>query len=318
MPGAYRDIRRKGLQTKGFWLVVPLLAMALGTGGCLVTTSRYDAKTKEADSLRDALALTNKEKNTLEAKYVAIQKQVSDEKEANAVLSARVAEQEEELGQAREDLASIARKYEGTRITRDELISELLEKEKATGKRIQELSEMAQACDTERGTLRKKSAGQEAAISRLEEEVAQSPDMESLRRERDILLGRIERIREERLQEGKRRELAFAELAKTFSGISPRISAAPVGPAMRVRIPDTVLFAKGKSTLTDAGRNVIGEVGKAASDFPESVLIVTAGGKPKTDEILGLLTKAQSAGRERMLAGGGSTGGETELLLVIP
>ena len=306
------------MRTKGFWLVVPFLALALGTGGCLVTTSQYDAKTKEADSLRDALAVTNKEKSSVEAKYVAIQKQVSDEKEANAVLSARVAEQEEELERAKEDLASIARKYEGTRITRDELISELLEKEKATGKRIQELSILAQACDRERGNLRKKSAEQEAAISRLEEQVAETPDRESLRRERDILLGRIERIREERLQEGRRRELAFAELAETFSGISSKIAAAPVGPAMRIRIPDTVLFAKGKSTLTDAGKDVIGEVAKAASDFPASVLIITAGGKSKADEILGLLAKAHSVGKERMLADAGSVGRETELLLVIP
>lgn len=318
MPVTNGDLRRKGLRTKGFRVIVPFLAIALGTGGCLVTTSRYESKTKEADSLRDALALTNKEKSTIEAKYVAAQKQLSDEKEANAVLSAQVAEQERELERTKEDLASLAGKYEGTRITREELISELLEKEKVTGKRIQELSEKAQTCDAERETLRKKAAEQEAVILRLEERVAESPDVESLRRERDILLGRIERIREERLQEERRRDHRFGELAETFSGISPKIAAAPVGPAMRVRAPDTVLFAKGKPALTDAGKKVVGEVGKAASDFPAAVIIVTSGGKAKSDEILDVLTKVHSVERERMLTWAGSVDRETELLLVIP
>ena len=306
------------MRTKGFSLVVPVLAITLGTGGCLVTTSQYDAKTKEADSIRDALAVTKKENAILEAKFVATQKQLSDEREANAVLSARAEAQEKELREAKEDLASIGRKFEGTRITREELISELLEKEKATGKRIQELRESAQACATEREILRKTAAEQAAVISGLEERVAETPDMESLRRERDILLGRIERIREDRLLEGRRRDLRFAELAKTFSEISPEISASPVGSAMRVRVPDTVLFSKGDSSLTNAGKKVIGEVGKTASEFPAAAIIITAEGKSKTDEILALLTNGHSVNRERVSAGEGSLKRETELVLVIP
>jgi len=299
-------------------MVVPVLAITLGTGGCLVTTSQYDAKTREADSLRDALAATNKEKATLDAKYVAIEKQLSDEKEANEVLSARAEEQEKELEKAKEDLASIGKTFEGTRITREELISELLEKEKATGKRIQELSELAQTCDREREILRKNAAEQEAAISGLEKRVAETPDMETLRRERDILLGRIERIREDRLLEERRRNLRFAELANAFSGISPEIAAAPVGPAMSVRVPDNVLFANGESTLTNAGKEVIGEVGKAASEFPAAAIIVSAEGKAKADEIVALLTKNHSVSQERVLASAGGMDREIELLLVIP
>ncbi len=306
------------MRTKGFSLVVPVLAITLGTGGCLVTASQYDAKTRETDSLRDALAVTNKENAILEAKYTAVQKQLADEMEANAALSARSGAQEKELQKAKEDLASIGRTFEGTRITREELISELLEKEKATGKRIQQLSELAQACDREREILRKNVADQEAAISGLEEQVAETPDMESLRRERDILLGRVERIREDRLLEERRRDLRFAELAETFSGISPEIAAAPVGPAMRIRVPDTVLFANGESTLTDAGKKVIGEMGKAASEFPAAAILVTAKGKSKTDEILALLTKGHSVSRDRVSASAGSKDRETELLLVIP
>ncbi|MGA6992918.1 MAG: hypothetical protein WBX50_03380, partial [Candidatus Deferrimicrobiaceae bacterium] len=182
------------MRTKGFWMVVPLVAFTLGAGGCLVTTSKYEAKTREADTLRDALASASRERNALEGRYEAIQNQLSDEKEGNMALSSRNRELEKEL-------ASTAGKYEGTRITREELISELLEKEKATGKRIQELGAMAQQCDMERETLRREAIERQDTISALEKRVAETADREPLRRERDILLGRLERIKEERLQE---------------------------------------------------------------------------------------------------------------------
>jgi flagellar motor protein MotB len=299
-------------------MIVPILTLTLGTGGCLVTASRYEEKTKEADSLRNALASVNREKNTLESDYVAMQKQLADEKEANEALSLRIREEEEELGRIREELASIARNYEGTRITREEMISQLLEKEKATGKRIQELISMAQTCDREREKLRRENVLQTSAIAELKKRSAETPDMESLRRERDILLGRIERIREERLRETNRRDIRFAELAKTFSGISSQIATAPVGPAMSVRVPDKILFLKGKTTLTDAGKQVIGEVGKTVSEFPAAAIIITAGGKPKADEIRSLLTKTHALPQRKVLASAGSVGRVTELLLVIP
>ncbi|MGA6992807.1 MAG: hypothetical protein WBX50_02800, partial [Candidatus Deferrimicrobiaceae bacterium] len=140
-----------------------------------------------------------------------------------------------------------------------------------------------------------------------------------LRRERDILLGRVERIKEERLQETRRRDLRFTELAKTFSGISSQIEAAPAGPVMVVRVPDTVLFRKGKSTVSSAGKEVIREVGDTATEFTASAIIVTAEGKSKAEEIRTLLTKAHSLPRERVYADAGSGGRvTTELLLVIP
>ncbi|MGB3399728.1 MAG: hypothetical protein WBA34_06110 [Candidatus Deferrimicrobiaceae bacterium] len=319
MPWTNRLSRGKGLRTKGFWMVVPLVAFTLGAGGCLVTTSKYEAKTREADTLRDALASASKERNALEAKYEAIGKQLSDEEEGNMALSSRNRELEEELGNVREELASTAGKYEGTRITREELISELLEKEKATGKRIQELGAMAQQCDMERETLRREATERQATISALEKRVAETADAETLRRERDILLGRIERIKEERLQEARRRDLRFAELAKTFSGISSQIEAAPVGPVMVVRVPDTVLFRKGKSTVSSAGKKVIQEVGITAKEFPAAAIIVTAKGKSKAEAIRTLLTKTHSLPRDRVYANAES--GDrvtTELLLVIP
>lgn len=309
---------RKGLETKGFRIVVPLLALALGTGGCLVTTSTFESKTREADTLRDALAATNKEKNVLEARNIAIQKRLSEEKETNEALASRNREQEEELRRIREELSRVTRKYEGTRITREELISELLEKEKATGKRIQDLSARVQALEAEGEDRMKEVAARDKTISELEKKAAVTPDLESLRRERDILLGRVERIQEERLLEARRRDQRFADLSRTFSVISPQITTAPIGPAMRVLVPDKILFRKGKQALTDEGMKVIGEVGRTASEFPAAAILIKAKEKPQADEISAILTKEHSLSPERVLASAGSRDGETELLMVIP
>ena len=124
----------------------------------MVASSKYEIKTKEADALRDAVAAANKEKTVLEARNEALQKQLADVKDAEAVLSARAQAQEEDIRRMSEEIASARKNYEGTRITREQFISELLEKEKLTGKRIQDLSERAQACEHALENLRKESA----------------------------------------------------------------------------------------------------------------------------------------------------------------
>ncbi len=310
--------RVKGLRIKGFRMVVPLVAFLVGSGGCVVTTSKYEAKSSEADSLRDALASASREKNDFEERYEAIRKQLSDEEEEKSALTSRVRELEKELGKAKEELASVIGKYEGTRITREELISELLEKEKATGRRIQELGASAQRCDREREVLRKEAVERQATISALEKRIGETDDVDSLRRERDILLGRVERIKEERLQEARRRDLRYAELAKTVSGISARIETAPAGSALVVRVPDAVLFRKGPSTVSSEGKEVIREVGKTATEFPAAEIIVKAGGKSKAEEIRTLLTTVHSLAPERVYALAGDGDRVTELLLVVP
>jgi len=306
------------LRTRGFRKVVSVLALALGTGGCLVTASTYEAKTREADTLREAVAFANKEKGTIETRLLASEKQISSAKEENTVLSGRLRAVEGELRTVKEESASIVGKYEGTRITREELISELLEKEKATGKRIQELNAIVQACEAEREKFRQEAAARGTAVSELEKQVQETPDVESLRRERDILLGRVERMKEERLREARRRDVRFAELAQKFSGISPQIAVETIGPTMRIQVSDKVLFRKGKSALTEAGKKMIEEVGKTASEFPAASIVITAGGKSQAGGILSALTKGHALPPGQVLARAGTEGGAIELLLVIP
>jgi len=268
----------------------------------MVTSSRYEMKTKEADTLRDAVAMSNKEKSVLEARNDALQKQIADQKDAEATLTARVQAQEGELQRIGEELASARKNYEGTRITREQFISEILEKEKATGKRIQELNARAQACEASLEPLRNEKSG----------------DNEALIRERDILLGRVERLTEERRQEEKRRDDRFAALAEDIGKVSRDISVTPLGPALNVVLPEKVLFVKGKTTLSERGKKVIAEVGKAAAEFPTASILLSTGGKKLAGEIRGALASPGKIPVGRILLKLHEKEKGVELLLLVP
>ncbi len=270
---------------------VPLLVLCLAAGGCVVASSKYEIKTKEADALRDAVAAANKEKTVLEARNEALQKQLADGKDAEAALASRVQAQEGEIRRMSEDLASARNNYEGTRITREQFISELLEKEKVTGKRIQDLNEGAQACEQA---------------------------LEKYRRERDILLGRVERLTEERRQEEKRRDDRFAALSEAIGTASRDVSVTSLGTALRVVLPEKVLFAKGKTTLSEGGKKTIALVGKAAAEFPTASILVSAGGKKIAGEIRAALADAGKIAGERIPVRLYEKEKGAELLLLVP
>lgn len=284
----------------------------------MVTSSKYEMKTKEADALRDAIAGMNKEKSVLEARIEALQKQLSDEKEAQEDLSARVKAQEAELQRSTEELASARKSYEGTRITREQFISELLEKEKATGKRIQELNARAQSCETALENLRRGSAAGDGEQAGVKKNGDAPGDYEELKRERDILLGRVERLTEERKEEGKRRDDRFATLTEAIGKVSRDVSVTPLGPALRVALPDNLLSAKGKSQLSPGGRKIVEEVGKAAAEFPKSSVLLSMGGKKIAAEIRSVMAAAGKLppGRIHYSPRGQEKG--AELLLLVP
>jgi hypothetical protein len=270
----------------------------------MVASSKYEIKTKEADALRDAVAAANKEKTVLEARNEALQKQLADGKDAEAALAERVQAQEGEIRRMSEELASARKNYEGTRITREQFISELLEKEKTTGKRIQDLGERAQAC--------------EQALENLRKESAARGDNEALKRERDILLGRVERLTEERKQEEKRRDDRFAALSEAIGKTARDVSVTSLGPALRVVIPEKVLSAKGKSTLSEGGKKTIALVGKAAAEFPTASIILSAGGKKIAGEVRAVLAEAGKIPGERIPVKLYDNEKGAELLLLVP
>ncbi len=296
-----------------------LLALSCLAGGCLVTGTTYETKTREADALRDALAATNKEKNQVTAQLEAGRKQLADEKAESASLAARLKSQDDDIRRMSDELASARKNYEGTRITREQLISELLEKEKATGKRIQDLSARDQALEAEVERLRKDAAERESQIAELRRKAELTPDAASLRKERDILLGRVERLTEERGQEEKRRIERLGALAETAGKTAPGVTASPLGPTLRILVPERVLLrAPGKGELSDAMKALIREIGKAIGDLPSASVIVAAHAPKTAEEIQAALMAAAGLPRGRVLVNTGSGTKGAELLLLAP
>lgn len=303
-----------------------LAALSFSTCGCLVAGSKYDMKTREADALRDALAVVNKEKTVLEARNEALQKQVSDGKQAVSDLTSRLGNQDEEMRRMGTELSSARRTYEGTRITREQLITELLEKEKATGKRIQDLSDRAEACEQEAEKLRKERAALEAQASELRRKTEPPPDAMALRRERDVLLGRVERLTDELSREPARRDERYRALSEAIAGLSPSVSVSRLGPGMHLSIPEKVLLRRpGKPGLSDAAGSILKEVRRIAEDYPAAAVVVTARDAAPADDIRTGLSGSPGFSPERILVrqafSPGSAGprdGGAELLLFIP
>ena len=65
------------------------LAALLSCAGCIVTTSTYDAKVREVETLRDAYASSNRESARLAGEVEALTKQVAGQKAALQELSSR-------------------------------------------------------------------------------------------------------------------------------------------------------------------------------------------------------------------------------------
>ena len=65
------------------------MAALLSCAGCIVTTSTYDAKVREADALRDAYASSNRETSRLAGEVKALEKQVAGQEAAIDELSSR-------------------------------------------------------------------------------------------------------------------------------------------------------------------------------------------------------------------------------------
>jgi len=72
------------------------LAALLSCAGCIVTTSTYDAKVREVETLRDAYASSNRESARLAGEVEALTKQVAGQKASLQELSSRADACEEE------------------------------------------------------------------------------------------------------------------------------------------------------------------------------------------------------------------------------
>jgi hypothetical protein len=128
----------------------------------------------------------------------------------------------------------------------------------------------------------------------------------------------VERLTEERKQEEKRRDDRFAALSEDIGKAAREVTVTPLGPALRVVLPEKVLIVKGKATLSEGGKKTIARVGKAAAEFPTSSILVTAGGKKIAGEIRAVLADAGKIPVERIPVRLYDNEKGAELLLLVP
>ncbi len=138
-------------------LPVIAAALLLFGSGCIVTTSTYEMKAREADTLRDALGSLNRDKEKLAQENAALSREVASCRERQAALSAKLGEIEASLRQREQGLPDGLPTPQGDTVSRERFVDELLAREKATGQRLRELSERAEKCErqleqTRRGT----------------------------------------------------------------------------------------------------------------------------------------------------------------------
>ncbi|HEY3490400.1 MAG TPA: hypothetical protein VGK27_09820 [Candidatus Deferrimicrobiaceae bacterium] len=306
-------------------LFVPI-ALSLAASGCFVATSRFEEKVAESDTLRDALASANKDKNALSSQNEALQKQLGDTKETADSCAVKSKGQEAELARLTGELSVAKKSYEGTRITREELITELMEKEKATGKRIQDLSARAQSCEAEGDRLRKEIeritrdiAARDTEIGDLKAKLEKSMGDEGLRRERDTLLGRVERLTEDRKAEEKRRDVRFEASLARIKEAAPSATGSASGPLLRVVLPEKGMFKGNGQGLSDAAAAVAADAAAALVEFPGARLVVNAVPDGKAMKALvAAIVDGTKVTADRVLAGGRDKDSGAELLLIVP
>ncbi|GAB4368597.1 MAG: hypothetical protein Kow00128_14070 [Deltaproteobacteria bacterium] len=298
---------------------VCLAALTLATGGCVVASKRFDAKVREADALRDALASVNREQQALQARVEALSKSLAEETDSRKRCETEARGREEELLALRREFEEASRAYEGTRLTREQFITELLEKEKVSGKRIQEWNTRALACEAERESLRKETASLKQNIAELEARVAETPDRAALRMERDILAGRVDRLMEERRLAEKERSARFDALVRDLSAISSEVSAVRAGTVLLLRIPGHLLRPGKKKALPKPAERILHAVGTSAAALPTATIVVSAEEPATSESIRDLLGRESNLSGERIRVAPGRGGnGSAELLLVVP
>ncbi|HEY5995480.1 MAG TPA: hypothetical protein VIU29_00595 [Candidatus Deferrimicrobiaceae bacterium] len=306
-------------------LLVPVV-LSLLASGCFVATARFEEKVAESDTLRDALAAANREKSTLAGRNESLQKQLAEMTDTAENCAVKAKGQEGELSRLTSELATAKRSYEGTRITREELITELMEKEKATGKRIQDLSARAQSCDSECERLKKEIerttreiAARDAHIAEIQAKLEKAMGDEGLRRERDTLLGRIERLTEDRAAEEKRRDARFESAIARLAESSRGVTAAAAGGVLRISIPEKGLLKQGGQELADAGKAAAAESAAILAEFPASRLVVNAVPDGKAMKaVVAAVVDGEKVTAGRVVAGSRDKDGGVELLLIVP
>jgi hypothetical protein len=253
-------------------------------------------KSKETDSLRGALASLNREKTKLAEENTALSRQVAAGKEAEEALSAQVKEMDESLKRLGEGMTGSRRKPETGRASREQLIDELLEGERATGRRMQELSVRAEGCEKSL-----EQAGRDAA--------AREREIEEMRNKLWI--------QEEGRQDMLQRDEKFSRLSSSLVEVSPEIGITPVGPALRIVVPENLIVGERGGKLTKKGAAIISQLSGAVSELPSASLLIITGGKAASDTVRAAAAAGGKIPRERLMSHVREKGRTAEFLLIV-
>jgi len=137
-----------------------------------------------------------------------------------------------------------------------------------------------------------------------------------LLRERAILSGRVERIREERTESSLRREKTFSLLSADLGKVSTEIDVAPLGPVLRIVVPERLVVGERGGNLTKTGASIVSKVSDAVSDLPHASLLVIAGGKAAAEAVRAAAASNGRIPRDRLLSHVREKGRTAEFLLI--
>lgn len=287
-----------------YLFTVPAAILLLSATGCIVTRSSYEMKAKEADSLRSALASLNRDKAKLAEENAALSKQVAAGKETEAALSGQVKEMDESLKRLEEGLTGTRRKSDKDRVSREQFVDELLEGERATGRRMQDLTARAEKCQKDLDRT-----GREAAVREQE--------IEDLKNRLSIYSGRVERIQEEGRAESLRRDERFGRLSSVLEEVSPEIGVTPFGSALRIVVPEDLLVGERGRKLTNKGAEIVSKVSGAVSDLPSASLLIVTGGKVSAETVRAAAAAGGKIPPERLMSHVREKGRTAEFLLIV-
>ena len=128
--------------------IIPVAALLFSGTGCIVTKSSYDMKAAEADSLRSALAEMSREKVKMIEETTELSKQEAACKENEAAMAKQIKEMDRFLKRLTDGLTGSCSTDEKRWEIREQFIENLIESEKASERRIDELTARAEACET--------------------------------------------------------------------------------------------------------------------------------------------------------------------------
>lgn len=162
--------------------------------GCFTTTSKYDAKVREANMLRNALSESKKKNNALSTEIDEIKKTVDALAEELSATKGQLEARQEESERLRVAVEEMQKRYDTTKISRETLISELLEKEKKYSSQIRELTEKNAQLENTAKTLDGELDGLKNRLQTAEDK---NSELENVSSKVLLLEGRISRFKEE-------------------------------------------------------------------------------------------------------------------------